>query len=420
MLTLPIYKRENIYYLHIRFDGVQIKRSLKTTDAHTATLRAIWLLKVLYMTKPKITDFDFGKEAIRKYEADFSTGKMKADGADDHARMMEAMKLWQSTQQKPTPKPAAENPSPSPAKAGLKLSGLLSKFLLLRKNLSDATKKGYAADLKEFEEFLKYPYIENITHDDVSRYQEWLAKKGSGTSTIDKKVGVIRAVLNFGIKHHYIFGANPASNKNILSKKQKRERGSDFWELEQIVLLVNSNQFQSMKQDAPDFFYILLLGVLTGIRVSALASLEKQDLRVTENNFPFVRIRKDKTYAGMRDVPIPKQLFSELLNFAADKEKIFGFTKREDGKGSSDPIRKILNPLKEELGITGKLTFHGFRKFFNNWMMEQDVSLEARCQMVGHDIENVNVAIYGKKFSVEKLAQLVNPAQEKLLTKLKM
>ena len=38
-------------------------------------------------------------------------------------------------------------------------------------------------------------------------------------------------------------------------------------------------------------------------------------------------------------------------------------------------------------------------------MMKNEVSLEARCQFIGHEIENVNVVIYSNKFNVDELAE---------------
>jgi len=43
-LTLPIYKRNNTFVLHLRVAGRQIKRSLGTLDPNLAKLRAMQLM----------------------------------------------------------------------------------------------------------------------------------------------------------------------------------------------------------------------------------------------------------------------------------------------------------------------------------------------------------------------------------------
>ena len=41
--------------------------------------------------------------------------------------------------------------------------------------------------------------------------------------------------------------------------------------------------------------------------------------------------------------------------------------------------------------------------------MQGGVSLEHRCQFAGHEIDNVNVAIYTKPFGIDELAAAVFP-----------
>ena len=65
-----------------------MKRSLRTADAATAKLRALEWLKVVAMAtyKPKLSDFNFGD--LNRYEIDIAQGKYKADGDEDHQRLL--------------------------------------------------------------------------------------------------------------------------------------------------------------------------------------------------------------------------------------------------------------------------------------------------------------------------------------------
>lgn len=47
--------------------------------------------------------------------------------------------------------------------------------------------------------------------------------------------------------------------------------------------------------------------------------------------------------------------------------------------------------------------------------MKNKIEFESRCQVIGHEIESVNVATYSKKYSADDLAKLINPAQIKIL-----
>ncbi|MGF6524774.1 site-specific integrase [Variovorax sp. PvP013] len=94
----------------------------------------------------------------------------------------------------------------------------------------------------------------------------------------------------------------------------------------------------------------------------------------------------------------------------------FGFVVRPDGKGASDPVRKLLDAHKNAIGYEGeKQTFHSLRKTFNTYLQHNKVPLEARCQIIGHELNHVNVQVYGKDYSLDELAEMVVPCQRGLL-----
>ena len=81
-LPLPIYLLGSSYYLHTRVGGKQVKRSLRTSYQRVAIIRAINLLNGLTMhKKPDLSN-------LSTYELDLSRGILKADGDEDHARLM--------------------------------------------------------------------------------------------------------------------------------------------------------------------------------------------------------------------------------------------------------------------------------------------------------------------------------------------
>ena len=122
-LSLPIYLLGSSYYLHTRVGGKQIKRSLRTSYRRVAIIRAITLLDSLMR-----------KDLPQKYELDLSRGILKADGDEDHARLMQALQAMQAMQQA---QPQAPAPVAAQAQAddptALKLAELLEKFLSLKK-----------------------------------------------------------------------------------------------------------------------------------------------------------------------------------------------------------------------------------------------------------------------------------------------
>ena len=241
-LPLPIYLLGSSYYLHTRIGGKQVKRSLRTSYRRVAIIRAITLLDSLMRKDPP-----------QKYELDLSRGILKADGDEDHARLMQALQAMQQMQQAQPQAPApiaAQAPADDPT--ALKLAELLEKFLSL-KQVKQATAIAYKNCIDELAKFLKNPPITRITASDITRYQEFLAKKesrakkGNSIRTIDNKISIIRALFNFAMKQSYTRNGNPAENRALLTKKQRLSGGYAIFEKEEIEQFFKSEFFKEQE-----------------------------------------------------------------------------------------------------------------------------------------------------------------------------
>ena len=141
-LSLPVYRLGNVWTLHTRINGKQVKRSLRTTDKHLATIRAVQLLESLLMPIPDLTDvLKAAQRQGKKYEIDLVRGIARTDGsAEDHKRMMQALKAM------PKPSAPAVTSTPPPAEPNtLTLTALKEKFFSFRDHLSEATVIDYVS-----------------------------------------------------------------------------------------------------------------------------------------------------------------------------------------------------------------------------------------------------------------------------------
>ena len=405
MLNLPIYLLGSSYYLHTRIAGKQFKKSLRTAYKREAIIRAVALLSTA-MTKA----------LPQKYEIDLARGILKADGTEDHSRLMqamEAMKALHAGVPPATTQPQVVGPSDDPT--ALKLSELLEKFLLLRK-VTQATAISYTNSTEEFSKFLKNPPITKIKDSDVSRWQEHLATaKKNVPRTIDSKVGVIRALFNFAKKQSYTRNENPAENKNLLSRKQRQKGGWAIFEKEELDLLFKSQFFKERQIKAPNYTNAVLFGVFTGCRISEITTLKKNQFKVSNAGIHYITIRDSKTLAGIREVPLHPHLVSQIAEFTKDKnDKIFKY-KEKDGKGAGNAVGKMFAENLKSANITrDKLVFHSLRKYVNNELMKSGVNLEHRCQFIGHELDNVNVSVYTNTINIDDLAKTVFPALDKI------
>ena len=398
MLNLPIYLLGSSYYLHTRIAGRQIKRSLGTSYKRVAIMRAVSLLNELAMHK---------RELPQKYELDLARGIMKADGDEDHSRLMQAiaaMKAMHAGQPIAASTQVADDPT------ALKLGELLEKFFLLRKQLTQATAIAYKNCFDELAKFLKNPPITQVSPSDLTRYQEFLAKKGNSVRTIDNKISIVRAVYNFAKKQGYARQDNPAANRALMTKKQRLKGGYATFEKDEIQLFLSSPFFEEQQRKDPDYTVAVLLGLLTGCRIGEITNLKKDQLKVSGKGVHYIEIRDSKTLAGIRQVPLHPFIVEHLATFIeGKKDKLFKYAEKE-GKGTGNAVGKKFARNLESAGVTrDKLVFHSLRKFVNNELLRSGVSLEHRCQLIGHEIDNVNVAIYTKTIGLDELAAAVCP-----------
>lgn len=368
--------------------------------------------------------------AIKRYELDLGRGIFKADGAEDHQRMLEAVEMlgvkksWSPANVKPL---AVETPTSPPQTmevgraTGPRYMKLFEEFKRLKRGISPATLVDYEKTVREFEELHGVISITEVTDEKMSEYMRHLAEHNKNSeTTIDKKVGALRALFNFGVKQKMCSGENPANGRNLLTKAQKQARGHKFYELDELKEIFARPEFHALKTTKPNFRLLAAAAVITGVRISALAALRSDDFRTSVNGKPYLAIDKDKTGAGRRSVTVPKRLHEEMKNYLI-KHETFGYKARNDGKGASDPVRKDLNDYLKSINITAEgFTIHGLRKTLNDYLVRQKVGMEARCQFMGHALSDVNLGIYtkgaaGAKLTIDEVAEAVLPAQEALL-----
>lgn len=418
MLKLPIYLRNSSYYLHTRINGKQVKRSLNTSDRLTAIIRASQLLQNARMPSDS--------SPIKKFELDLSRGIAKADGAEDHARLMEAMDklqqlqaLKQSILGSPTAStaPAPYIPEPLPiqrSKSGLKLMDLIDKFFIIKSHSKPSTVVAYKNAAKEAASFLGNPFLQDIQISDITRLQEHLSKKTS-PRTVDNKMAVLRTLFEFAKTQGYFFADNPAKDRKILKEKDKAKSQYAIFHKNEITSVFKSDFMKKAKEKDKDYYFSVLLGVYSGCRVSEITSLTKKQFRKSDGGINYISIVDSKTVAGIRNIPLPQEIFDDgLQEFMQGKDKIFKYKERL-GKGSGNAVGKKFSRHLEVVEVSReKLVFHSLRKFLNDFLLKEGMAYEPRCQVLGHEIEDTNVTTYSENFSIDELYEIMKEPIAKL------
>lgn len=359
---------------------------------------------------------DFDLSSLKNYEIDLSRGVFRADGPEDHQMMMDALNSIKNIKNGVSEVELPQESIRSKKNSGLTMPEVLDKFFLLKSHLSQATHQSYTKAITEFSNFLRNPCVSNISVFDVTKYQEFLAKKKNTSRTIDNKISVLRTVFNFAIKQGYMKTENPAKERTLQSGKSKTQSGYGIFEVAEIKQIYQSEFMEKSRTDDPDYYWVLVLALLTGCRISEITSLKEEQFKISDGGVNYIKIIDSKTTAGERNIPISSRLLeSGLADFINDKEgQIFKYSLRL-GKGSGNAVGKKFKRHLDELKISGnKLVFHSLRKFVNDFLFEDKVAYEARCQFMGHEIDDINIKVYTKKISVENLDAIVERSRFKL------
>lgn len=445
-LSLPIYKRGNKFVLHMRISGKQIKRSLNTSDPAVARVRGIQLLNEIMQNVLPVESSKFKRQfttfsnshvgsswdSIQVAHTQYAPGVVAAplesarlSVAPDHliegrppsdairSSSNEPQQLLRLAHQIPTvfvPRTAL------PDQDKFKMAVVFSHYIAVKK-IREVTKVDYASYSKDLVPFFKNRDIRSLCEQDVSDLILHLrVELGNDPRTVDNKVGFLRAVINHLIKHGQFAAANPAAAKNLVSKRERRQSGTKPIAYNDLKVIFGSKDFAKLRLTNQSIYLIVMTGLCTGMRVSSIARLSPTDLKVSMKGATYIDISADKTVAGNRDIPIPRQLFDALKSHLSERNG-FGLVGR-GGKGYSDSVNKPIKAFLKENHFDGrheKLSFHAFRKSFNNHMLSLGVERHICGAILGHVDESMTTGIYALPPSVDMLQQRVGQHQQDVL-----
>lgn len=287
--------------------------------------------------------------------------------------------------------------------------------------ISEGTRVDYTSYAKQINAFWPAKHVHEITSEEILRFITHLRTvRKNSPSTVDNKVGFLRVVINHVRKMGSYEGGNTASEKNLMSKRQKKKAGAKPYRYNDLVTVFGGPEFAAFKLERPELYLVQMTGLVTGMRVSSVCTLKRKDLKKSLAGTPYIDIQHDKTAAGARDIPIPWSLHNALCEYLKANDG-FGLEPRET-KGYSDEVRKPINAFRVANGFwTGfpKLTYHSFRKSLTDYLLQQKVPVHICAALLGHEDESMTTGVYATPPSVDDIAAVLVPHQTSLLNALK-
>lgn len=240
------------------------------------------------------------------------------------------------------------------------MKGLLVKLndeLELR-NYSKQSIKSY---LYYVEKYLEYSKLKGINEDSAKDYlRKQLQTKNPAT------VSLISSAVQFFFKEilkQDVYFVKPKKNKTI----------PDILTVDEIKGLIEYT-------NNPKHKLIVKLLYGTGLRVSEIVNLKKQDINFEEN---LIKINLGK---GKKDrfVKLPESLSEELLNFSKIGDSKYLFESQRGGKLASKTIQLILSNNAKKAGIKKRVYPHLLRHSFATHLLEQGTDLRLIQKLLGH------------------------------------
>lgn len=263
-------------------------------------------------------------------------------------------------------------------------------FLKTEKGSSDNTVASYRRDVSNLIDYLESNSISlnKINNTNLNTYIMYLEKKGRAPSTISRNVASIHCYFGYLYKNK-IIDQDPSSN--LISPKIEK-RLPEVLSMEEVDILLsqpNDNDCKGIRDKA-------MLEVLyaTGIRVSELISLKKDDINI---NLGYIRCNDNKKE---RIIPLGQVAKNALKRYIAEARTIMVKNPHEEilfvsclgHSMSRQGFWKIVKSYANKAGINKKITPHILRHSFATHLVENGADLRSVQEMLGHsDISTTQI-----------------------------
>lgn len=272
---------------------------------------------------------------------------------------------------------------------------------IYKSHVNDNTRARYLNTYDTINDYFGYTPIQNITKRD---YQKFLNKyatggKGKSKSTVKKLNSHIRACVKEAIDEG-IIQVDFTRNANITGKEAKRseEKHLNYEESEKLLKHLHENLDKGLG------YYLLLLGLTSGLRYGELVGLTRKDFDFKNN---MININKTWGYTkkmhegfgptknpqSVRKIKIDRQTmkaFKELFDKMPDNihRLVFYSPKSKYKVINNNSSNKLLKNILTKLGIDTIISAHGLRHTHASVLLYKGVSLYYISERLGHaDIE---------------------------------
>ena len=296
---------------------------------------------------------------------------------------------------------------------------LLMRALAKRKlDMNIIKETQYSRILSAIKKLEKEPFtkknIEDITSDEIQAYLNSL--RNYSQSTISKEKDQFAQAFKYALNKGYIL-ENPMIEV-IEPKSDKPPKIVRALEIEEQQML--TNYLMNIPLENEPYKVAYLMQMYLGLRIGEALALKTSDINLERNLIHISRtltFDKDhklimgefpKTFAGIRDVPIPKFIREEIINqmrLAENHKENLLFVNSQSNYADPKNANKFLKSTLKKVNIND-ITTHSLRHTYGTRCIEAGMRAVALQRLMGHSDISVTMNTYVSVFNKYKEAEL--------------
>lgn len=259
-----------------------------------------------------------------------------------------------------------------------------------------------------------YKNIDEINSNDIQEYLNTLTEYSD--STIKKLTEQFTQAFKYALNKGYIT-KNPMVDI-VKPKSSKPTKIVRALELEEQQIFTNYLMNTSVAEEP--FKVAYLMEMYMGMRIGEVLALRSTDIDLrknlvhinktltTDKDYKVIMGKSPKTYAGIREVPIPEFIKNEIINQMMLAENNFDkqlFVNVNGGYMDPRNANRLLKKSLKRLGIEDVST-HSLRHTYGTRCIEAGMRAVALQRLMGHTDISVTLNTYTSVFNKYKEAEL--------------
>ena len=257
-------------------------------------------------------------------------------------------------------------------------------YLQLEKKYSAHTVTAYAADLREFQEYLIITYeedhLKNVNYPQIRNWIVRLSESGISNRTINRKISSLKAYYRFLQKTDQI-EYSPLIKHKALKTSRKVQIPFSEKEIAAVLKNIDDSTFEGIRDR-----FIVELFYSTGIRRIELIDIKLRDLDLEGGVLKVLGKRNKERYIPLIS-PVVKTAgkyleFRSVIQVRGGEEYLFLTSRGE--KLYETFVYRIINNYFSEVSGKLKKSPHILRHSFATHLLNQGANLNAVKELLGH------------------------------------